>query len=269
MRDENPSYVRRALEHSILAYIDESSLAGKTILDFGCGCGSSTIVLAKLFPKAKIVGVDLVEEFISVARSRADFYALSNITFQISSIRKRFLGRLKCFDFAVLSAVYEHMLPMEREIMIPIIWSALSPGGVLFINQTPFRWFPIENHTTGLPLINYLPDHMTYSLAQKFCKRMRTEESWKGLLRRGIRGASPREIIRIIKRNYRGSPMLLEPCRMKLHDRIDLWYALSSESRLRKFKGILRIIFKIVKYTTGAVFLPSLHLAIRKPDAIQ
>ncbi len=40
-RDENPLYVESELRYSILGFVSEQDLAGKRLLDFGCGCGSS------------------------------------------------------------------------------------------------------------------------------------------------------------------------------------------------------------------------------------
>jgi hypothetical protein len=38
------------------------------------------------------------------------------------------------------------------------LWRQLRLGGILFLNQTPHRYYPLEHHTTGLPLLNYLPE---------------------------------------------------------------------------------------------------------------
>ena len=35
---------------------------------------------------------------------------------------------------------------------MPLIWSKLKPGRTLFINQTPYRYFPYEHHTTAFGL---------------------------------------------------------------------------------------------------------------------
>ncbi|MEW6718152.1 MAG: class I SAM-dependent methyltransferase [Chloroflexota bacterium] len=103
MRDEDPFYVQRALEHSLCGYVDKSFFAQKTILDFGCGCGSSTMALARLFPDASIVGVDMEDKFISVARARAEYYAFSNITFLTSPTSDKLSKEIVHFDFVVLS----------------------------------------------------------------------------------------------------------------------------------------------------------------------
>jgi len=264
MRDEDPCYIQRTLELSILGYVDRDALAGKTLLDFGCGCGASTMVLARLFPQTRITGIDMEADFIGVAKARAAHYGFANTTFNVVSDPKQVLEAGECFDFAVLSAVYEHLLPTERLNLIPLIWSSLETDGLLFINQTPYRWFPIENHTTGLPLINYLPDRLAYAIVRRFNQRVQTDESWERLLRRGIRGGTSREIMKIIRESCQERPILLEPCHRGCHDRIDLWYTISSHSRLRLLKQLMRALFKCLKYSTGLTLLPNLCLAIRK-----
>ena len=104
------------------------------------------------------------------------------------------------FDFVILSAVYEHLLPTERNMIVPLIYSLIKPEGILFSNQTPFRYFFIETHTTSLPFINYLPDRLTHFIARSFCNRVNKNETWETLLRRGIRGGTVKEIKSIIKR---------------------------------------------------------------------
>lgn len=59
---------------------------GKVILDAGCGTGYKSLILAEANPGAKIVGIDISEESVKLARqrlqyhgweARAEFYALS------------------------------------------------------------------------------------------------------------------------------------------------------------------------------------------------
>jgi len=268
MRDESPSYVQLNLKTDILGYMDESDFVKKTILDFGCGCGASTLVLARLFPETRIIGTDLVEDFIPVARARAQHYGFSDLMFLVSPGGDQLPEEIGGVDFVVLSAVYEHLLPEERQTVIPLIWSVLKPGGVLFLDETPNRYFFLETHTTGLPLLNYLPDHLALVVSRKFSRRIGVNESWEMLLRRGVRGGTETEIMGILRRNSHPSPLLLEPCRLGFHDRIDLWYALSTAARSSTTKRLLRVLFKIIKYSTGITFVPYLALAIRKPKGM-
>ena len=73
MRDEDPAYVRKDLEADLNAYFDKNIFAGKRLLDFGCGSGASSMILARMFPTTEIVGVELDKDLLSVARARAEF----------------------------------------------------------------------------------------------------------------------------------------------------------------------------------------------------
>lgn len=114
MRDEHPLYVRMHLEKAILGYADESRFAHKRILDFGCGSGASSMILSSLFPTAEIVGIDLMGDLLSIAKARAQHYGFNNVTFLQSPSGAELPEGIGIFDFVVLSAVYEHLLPDER-----------------------------------------------------------------------------------------------------------------------------------------------------------
>ena len=64
------------------------------------------------------------------------------------------------FDVIQLNAVFEHLVPQERKKLMPDLWQRLRLGGYLVLTETPWRWFPIETHTTGLPFVNYMPDRL-------------------------------------------------------------------------------------------------------------
>lgn len=265
-RDEDPSCVHRCLSNLIFAYMDEGAFARKSILDFGCGCGSSSMVLARLFPEAQIVGVDLSAKVVSVAKARVEHYGFSNVTFHVSPSGEELPDGIGPFDFVIMSGVYEHLLPRERRVVIPLIWSVLKPGGVLFLDQTPNRYFFVETHTTSLPFINYLPDRLALLFAQRFSKRIARDEIWETLLRKGIRGATVREIAGIIKNGAGGAPALLEPYRLGFRDAIDVWCAQPSWERSPGLKRCLRYMLKLLRYTTGLTVVPDLSIAIKKLD---
>jgi len=263
MRDEDPMYVEHSLKYDMLSYVDQDSLDKKRILDFGCGSGASTMVLARMFPNSEMVGVELEYQLLSIAKMRAKYYEFDNVSFIWSPTADDLPSELGDFDYAVLSAVYEHLLTNERQNLLPKIWSRLKPGGVLFINQTPYRYFPIESHTTGLPLINYLPYKAALYLATRFSKRVSPGDDWETLLRRGIRGGTERQIMKILRATSY-EPVLLEPDRPGIKDRIDLWYGLSGTTRLAILKKFLMYLLKTFKFISGITVTPLLSLAIRK-----
>jgi len=217
-----------------------------------------------MFPSASLVGVDRKDESLEIARARASFYGLGNAEFVTSDVESGLPPGLGRFDHVVLCAVYEHLLPDERASLLPALWDALEPGGVLFLRETPHRYFPIETHTTGgLPLINYLPDRATLWAARRYSRHWSGETTWPQLLRAGIRGGTIGEIERILRR-CRGRARLLEPSRLGVADRIDLWYETAEKTRHAAGKRRIYALLKSLKRVTGLEFPPYLELAFRK-----
>lgn len=261
MREEDPRYVERSLRQEVLSYVPPAVFSGKRILDFGCGSGASSVVLSRLLPECEIVGVELLERLLRIARLRAQHFGLQRVRFLRSPAGDALPEGLGEFDFVLFSAVFEHLLPHERRQVLPLVWDRLKPGGILFLNQTPYRYAPIEVHTTGgMPLINYLPDWATLRLVRRFSHRYSGPVSWERLLRDGIRGASVPEILAILRRH--GRAVVLEP-RAEVGDRIDLWYG-GLSARHRWLKRSIRLALKLIKLTSGSVITPSLALAVRR-----
>ncbi len=184
-RDIDPGYVQADLEYEMSAYFAPEDFSSKRILDFGCGSGASSMILSRMFPNSEIVGVELDETYLQIARRRLDYYGYKNVTFLASPSGNDLPPNVGRFDFVILSAVYEHLLPEERETVIPLVWSVIRTEGHLFLNMTPHRWFPVEHHTTGLPLLNYLPNGLALTVARAFSNRIDKSEPWEVLLRRG------------------------------------------------------------------------------------
>lgn len=261
MREEDPRCVERSVRHEVLAYLPPAEFKDKRVLDFGCGAGASTLVLARLLPACEIVGIELEARLLRLARLRAEHFGRRNLSFMCSPAGDALPAQLGTFDYIIFSAVYEHLLPEERRQLLPRLWAHLKPGGVLFLNQTPFRYSPIETHTTGLPLINYLSDDSALRMARRFAKRVQPDEPWETLLRRGIRGGTVAQITREL--GGPGTPEVLEPC-AEVGDRIDLWHAKLSK-RHALLKRTIWLSLKAVKLVTGVVVTPTLSLAFRKP----
>ena len=117
----------------------------------------------------------------------------------------------------------------------------------MFLNQTPSRWFPIEQHTT---LINYLPKQVAAPYARRFSKRNLEDSDWNTLLRKGIRGASEREVLKLLAKELPG-PVSLRPSMNGLKDHVDLWYRNSSHVRQHPLKRPLYMGLKALHGLTG------------------
>jgi 2-polyprenyl-3-methyl-5-hydroxy-6-metoxy-1,4-benzoquinol methylase len=265
-RDESPEYTGAALKWALLSYMGEEQFANKRILDFGCGSGASTVTLGRMFPSASLVGIELRPAQVALAAARAEFLGVRNARFAVSPNGTHLPADIGKFDFIVLCAVYEHLLPAERSTLLPALWDSLETGGVLFLRETPHRYFPIETHTTGLPLINYLPDAAARLAIRLFSKRWRRHD-WQELLRGGVRGGTQGEILKILKRCAGGEARVLAPCRLGVEDRIDLWYLTAEKSRHGKAKRLVYSALKRLHRLTGIEFAPYLEIALQKQPA--
>lgn len=110
------------------------NLAGKSIIDVGCGDGTYTFEFLKYKPKY-ILGVDPAKDAISIAKSRYEKFH-PNIKFITTNIYKlNTLG--KHFDIAIVRGVLHHLYQTEKAIQqlsqIADIVIILEPNGYNFI----------------------------------------------------------------------------------------------------------------------------------------
>src|SRR6056300_1666715 len=61
--------------------------SSEIILDIGCGCGATTLEIAKDIPKGKITGVDISEPMLDRAREDALKMSLSNTDFVVKDVQ--------------------------------------------------------------------------------------------------------------------------------------------------------------------------------------
>lgn len=111
----------------------------KQVLDAGCGRGVFSYEMAKIFPNAKIIGVDIDEKQLEVNRKIAISSGLNNITFTNADITT--LPFTEEFDTILSVDNLEHI--ENDELAIERIYQALKPGGqlVLHVPGLMRRWF--------------------------------------------------------------------------------------------------------------------------------
>lgn len=101
---------------------------GKFILDAGCGTGYKSLVLAEANPEAKVVGIDLSEDSIEVARQRLKHHGFNNVDFHVLSIDK--LPRLGMeFDYINCDEVL-YLFP-DVSSALKVMKSVLKPEGII------------------------------------------------------------------------------------------------------------------------------------------
>jgi len=260
-RHEDPAYIRAEMQSQLFAYFPRSEYAGRRILDFGCGNGASTMAIAELLPEAEVIGVELDARRISEAHAILEHRGISNARFLCSPSGEQLPPGIGSFDFVMLSAVFEHLLPAERRTVMPLLWSHMRPGAVMFVNQTPYRWHPYEHHSTGLWGINFLPDTLAWQVASRYGAGTRGR-TWPAMLRGGIRGGTERSIRRALTADLQATE-IVQPTQNGLRDRADYWLA-STSPRRRSVKRLIAGLFRLTDRLFGTVPTLNVSAAIRK-----
>lgn len=105
--------------------------AGERVLDIGCGCGATTLTAARaVAPDGEVVGVDLSEPMLAVARRRVEDAQLANVAFLHADAQVHRLGE-STFDVAV--SRFGTMFFADPAAAFANTARALRPGGRLCI----------------------------------------------------------------------------------------------------------------------------------------
>ena len=107
------------------------SSADQVILDAGCGSGYTTLTLAMANPGAKVVGVDLSEKSVQIARQRLQHHGIDNVEFHVSSIEDLPQLGLK-FDYINCDEVLYLFEPPT--IALQALKTVLKPQGIIRAN---------------------------------------------------------------------------------------------------------------------------------------
>lgn len=168
----------QAFRERVIPWLDAARpLKGATILEIGCGTGSSTVALAE--QGARVIGVDIDAPSLAVARTRCELYGLENVSFHqvnATDVHRRFSD--KDFDFIIFFACLEHMVHQERLDAMGSTWEMLSEGKLWCVIDTPNRLWYFDHHTAHLPFFFWLPDDLAFDYT-RFSPRKPFDESFR------------------------------------------------------------------------------------------
>jgi predicted O-methyltransferase YrrM len=266
-RHDDSNSIPRVLQRQLFSYVAREDFAGKRLLDFGCGDGASSLAMAQLLPNTEIVGVELDPERIDLAQAIQRHRGIENAQFLCSPSGNELPPGIGSFDFVMLSAVYEHLLPIERKKVMPLLWSAMRPGAMIFINQTPYRYSPFDAHSTGLWLVNYFPDRLAHLYVRTFAGRnqqINRSKDWNVHSRGGLRGGTEREILRNLTSHDKRSARIARPSHEGVHDRAALWLSGTHPTRFRLIKKLIASGFRLTDRLCGTIPALNLEVVIEK-----
>lgn len=100
------------------------------ILDLACGTGLSTLAIARRFPRARIVGVELREEYLALAREKLRSLGMSNVELVLSRAEDYHAG--EPFDCIASSYLAKYA---DLPCLVRNCRGMLKDGGVLLMHD--------------------------------------------------------------------------------------------------------------------------------------
>lgn len=142
---------------------------GLSVLEIGCSFGHITEWLAEQ-PEVKSVRTfDTDPEFVAMTRLKVEELGLRPVA-EVALLSGEDTRRLPwadgAFDLVLALGVVEHLPLRSRRQQVDEYYRVLAPGGAIAVLDTPNRFFPLETHSVGLPLVQWLPSRLAWRYAR-------------------------------------------------------------------------------------------------------
>ena len=129
---EDKEYFARGRVDRVCEVLRRLGLTPRSVMDFGCGTGSTTPFLLAAWPDSMLVGVDSSIESVRIAQST---HASRRARFDVVSA-----SSAEKVELAYCNGVFHHINPSERPSAIKYVHDALAPGGVFaFCENNPWN----------------------------------------------------------------------------------------------------------------------------------
>ena len=124
-------------------------LAGKTLLDVGCGDGHNAVMFAKM--GARVTGLDVSPGAVRIARRRAEVNGVSELTTFICSPVETAELAPDSFDIVWADAILHHVLA-ELELVLRRLASWAKPSGLLMFAEPVNRANALRRLRSMIPV---------------------------------------------------------------------------------------------------------------------
>jgi SAM-dependent methyltransferase len=153
----------------LFRYLRRHRASGLSILEVGCSFGHITEHLAEQPEAAEIYTFDTDPAFVAMTRLKVEELRLGAVK-EVAHLTGDATRRLPYgdgrFDVVLAVGVVEHLPARSRRAQVDEYYRVLAPGGHIAILDTPNRLFPLETHSVGLPLVQWLPPRWAWRYAR-------------------------------------------------------------------------------------------------------
>ncbi len=167
----------------LFGHLRASGARELAVLEVGCSFGHMTEYLDEQREVGAITTFDTDPAFAAMARAKVEEMGLKKVR-EVALFGNAETRRLPyatgAFDLVVVCGVIEHLPDRHRRAQVDEYYRVLAAGGHIAILDTPNRAFPLETHSVGLPLVQWLPPR----LAHRYARLARPIKFRDSLLRR-------------------------------------------------------------------------------------
>jgi SAM-dependent methyltransferase len=153
----------------LLRYLRGRGGRDLSVLEVGASFGHMTEYLAEQTEIAEIHCFDTDPAFVDIVRAKVEEQGLRTVK-EVRLFGNDETRRLPWpdarFDLVLVVGVVEHLPARNRRAQVDEYYRVLAPGGHIAILDTPNRLFPLETHSIGLPLVQWLPSRLAYAYAR-------------------------------------------------------------------------------------------------------
>lgn len=152
----------RRADQALIPWIEQTvPLAGKTVLEYGCGNAAVSCALAT--HAKRVIGVDIDSGWIELGREAVRERGLKNVELELhppESIRDAVAARRGQVDVFLLYAVLEHLTIPERLAVLRLAREVVKPDGAIVVCEAPNRLIYFDHHTSQMPFFHLLDDEL-------------------------------------------------------------------------------------------------------------
>jgi SAM-dependent methyltransferase len=150
----------------LLRYLRGRGAHDLSVLEVGASFGHMTEYLAEQTEIAEIHCFDTDPVFVDIVRAKVEEQGLRTVK-EVRLFGNDETRRLPWpdarFDLVLVVGVVEHLPARNRRAQVDEYYRVLAHGGHIAILDTPNRLFPLETHSIGLPLVQWLPSRLAYA----------------------------------------------------------------------------------------------------------